>query len=313
MDENGPREDFFCFIFTEDVDGEDVSYFFTAKDIVENLNLSKDGKVYYFKVLPERRYENFKNLKKNKILDAIEKGIDTVELSRNKDFIRQASFVFENATRHFDEEPNFEYLFKIQRQVKIVICENVNNGYAHLLETRRDLFHCHSSYGWGNYSSEVKLLAVSLLSHHLDGRHPPEKAIFSLIENKLALLDSGKEYTLTSKELEDCISKPLDYLDTIQRKELEHIKSINESAEFFVVLGRDKNIVKFQDKSSRTFTLEFPNDHFILSDVDRFLPMCRNSVDIINPNLLYAFAVERNSIDASIIFHDNIKISFYDN
>ena len=312
IDDNEPREDFFCFIFTEDEYGEDVCYFFTAHDIVIHLDLSTNGEVYYFAILESRKYESFKGLKKKVILDKIENGMLKVEMSRNKEFLKQASFVFSNATRHFDEIPDFEYHLQFCNDVRLVICKNLNTHHEHLLEVRRDLFHCHSEYAWGDYDSSVKLLAVSILTHHLDGIQPPEQAIFSLIENKLALLNSSDKHILTSEQIQSCILEQLDYLDTLPRKEDELLKPINPNAEFFVVLGRIGNEVKFQNKSSKVLILQLPDGHNLLSEIDRFLPISRQSIDVVGSNLLYPFVLETKP-SGEVVFHDEIQIIFYDN
>lgn len=312
IDDNEPREDFFCFIFTEDEDGEDVCYFFTAHDIVNNLDLSERGGVYYFAILDSRKYESFKGLKKKLILDSIENGMLRVEVSRNKEFLKQASFVFGNATKHFEEKPSFEYHLQVYNNVPVVICKNLSTHHDHLLEVRRDLFHCHSEYAWGNYSSSVKLLAISILTHHMDGMPPPEQAVFSLIENKLALLNSNDEHILTSEQIQSCILEQLNYLDTIPRKEDKFLKPISQNAEYFVVLGRDHNEVKFQNKASKIVKLDFPDGHPILSNIDRLLPISRQSIDIIGTKLLYPFILETNP-DGEVVYHDQIQVIFYDN
>jgi len=87
-DNGNPRTEFFAFLHTDDEEGENVHYFFTAKDIQDEFYLNKKKTHYCFKLTVNRKYEKYRNLPKRNILNKIEMGILETEKIRNKEFIK---------------------------------------------------------------------------------------------------------------------------------------------------------------------------------------------------------------------------------
>jgi len=115
-DDNGnPRTEFFAFLHTDNEKGENVHYFFTAKDIQNEFYLNKDKTHYCFKLTTNRKYENYRNLPKIEILDKIKQGILETEEIRNREFIK---------TVYITEIQNIKY-----KNNNCMVYENGDNIY----------------------------------------------------------------------------------------------------------------------------------------------------------------------------------------
>lgn len=114
------KTDFFAFIHTDDIYGNDHVYFFTAYEIQKNFVLRTDGnKDYYiFRLSNQKKYLKFKNIPKQKIIQIIKDEISRTEEFRNEDFIRRLTEKWINP----ENEQNYsnEELFKSLKGKHIV-------------------------------------------------------------------------------------------------------------------------------------------------------------------------------------------------
>jgi len=97
-DSNSPRTDFFAFLHSNDEDGEDIHFFFTANDIQTEFYEDKQKEHYCFSLTKNRNYSNFKNKKKSEISHSISDGMLETEQERNKELIK---IVYANYKRTF--------------------------------------------------------------------------------------------------------------------------------------------------------------------------------------------------------------------
>ena len=82
-----PRTDFFAMLHSNDEDGENVQYFFTANEVQKEFYEDKKKEYYCFSLTKDRDYANFKNKKKKHIGAVIKEGILKTEQERNKELI----------------------------------------------------------------------------------------------------------------------------------------------------------------------------------------------------------------------------------
>ena len=83
-----PRTDFFAMLHSNDENGEDVHYFFTANEIQNEFYEDKSSKYYCFSLTQNRDYIKFKNKRKKEILATIKEGILKTEKERNKELVK---------------------------------------------------------------------------------------------------------------------------------------------------------------------------------------------------------------------------------
>lgn len=82
-----PRTDFFAILHSNDEEGEDVHYFFTANEIQEKFYIDTNKEYYCFSLTKNRDYVDSKNKKKKDIFATIKEGILKTEEKRNKDLV----------------------------------------------------------------------------------------------------------------------------------------------------------------------------------------------------------------------------------
>lgn len=89
VDNSGlPRTDFFAMLHSNDEEGEDVHYFFTANEIQKKFYIDTNEEYYCFSLTQNRDYVDFKNKKKKDILTTIEEGVLKTEEERNKELVK---------------------------------------------------------------------------------------------------------------------------------------------------------------------------------------------------------------------------------
>ncbi len=211
IDNGRPLTEFFAILHTDDKDGESQHYFFSAQDIEKQFYLDSSGKNYCFSLTKERYYKQFKNIKKNKILESIRTGVLQAEYSCNQRFINKIyqkfSHRFSFPTQHYDNDPKFIYKLRIVEEHGIVLCFDEKAENTHLLEYRRDLHECQGSFAWGYGGSGPYFLSVCLLAHHYDGVAPTTELILRLLYNLIYNLDLDAEHDLTTNDLKSSLSK----------------------------------------------------------------------------------------------------------
>lgn len=94
-DDQGPRTEFFVFIHTDGKNGDRITYFFTASEIISEFRerSNADGKrVYVFSLTKDRDFAAFRNIPEAKQIQIIRDGMSRTELERNIAFIRSVWF-----------------------------------------------------------------------------------------------------------------------------------------------------------------------------------------------------------------------------
>jgi len=218
LDKNQPRKEFFCSLHTHDEEGENVHYFFSAEDIVNEFEVSLCEKYYWFALTEERKYTNYKNQKNRFILDKIESGMNQAEGNANKGFIQKKLRVFARPTMHFQDIPDFQYMLTIVNDVHVVTVKNMVNTSSRLLEQRRDLYENQGDFYWGDDYTGCQFLAVSILAHHFDGELPGDAPVAAL-RDLLQSLDADSKYMIDSEMLRDLIDNPSSQLNDLQELE----------------------------------------------------------------------------------------------
>ncbi len=89
LDNGQPLTEFFAILHTDDINGENQHYFFSAQDIVNEFYLDSNNEYYCFSLTNERDYGAFKNVKNKEILDTIRAAILQAEYSKNQKFINK--------------------------------------------------------------------------------------------------------------------------------------------------------------------------------------------------------------------------------
>jgi hypothetical protein len=84
----GPRPEFFALLHTNDSASENVHYFFTAQQIIQEFYIDKNDEYYCFGLTQNRNYKRFRNIPTRKILGIIKRGILSTEEERNRNFIK---------------------------------------------------------------------------------------------------------------------------------------------------------------------------------------------------------------------------------
>lgn len=82
-----PRTDFFAMLHSNDEDGENIQYFFTANEVQKEFYEDQKDEYYCFSLTKDRNYADFKNKKKKHIGAVIKEGILKTEQERNKELI----------------------------------------------------------------------------------------------------------------------------------------------------------------------------------------------------------------------------------
>ncbi|EAS64468.1 hypothetical protein L4D04_15575 [Photobacterium angustum] len=205
IDNGKPSLEFFALLHTDDENGNEVHYFFSSEEIVENFYLNSQKDHYCFSITNERKYSEFKNIAKKKLLDRIETAILTAEIERNTKFVNALYSIFMIPTQHYQDHPNFIYKLRELEGHSIVLCEDQTKGNRHLLEYRRDLFNNLGSFSWGYIGTGTYFLSVCILAHHLNGHTPTEELVLKLQHNLIGTLDTWDEHDITSSEIQKAI------------------------------------------------------------------------------------------------------------
>lgn len=113
-DTEGLRTDFFALLHT-DIDGKEICFFFTSKDIKEKLKIRPDKKTrkeyYVFSLSKNNQFEEFRGYSKNEINQKIEEGIRNTEEYRNQKYIQEIGNKYTNPVKTIFENNNRQ-LFK---------------------------------------------------------------------------------------------------------------------------------------------------------------------------------------------------------
>lgn len=191
---------FFAFLHTNDEAGRH-HYFFTARELADNLYESKCGGFLCFSLTKSRDYGQFRDLPESRILSTIKAAVLRAEHDRNERYVKRLYEIFELPTQHYDPEPRFSYLLTHVDSHPVVLCRNERLGDRHLLEYRRDLFKNFGNFTWGYVGTGSYFLATCLLAHHFDGAAPPPELVERLLRNLLQHLPAGKDHCITSSDI----------------------------------------------------------------------------------------------------------------
>lgn len=122
-DNEGIRTDFFALLHTDDLNENEIRYFFKAQDIKEHFRLRSDARsnkeYYVFRLTRTRQFEKFKNLPKSEINTIIEEGIRNTEELRNQQFIKKTEERFLNPKLNLVDDSN-EELFKRIKNMHVI-------------------------------------------------------------------------------------------------------------------------------------------------------------------------------------------------
>ncbi|TMP38783.1 hypothetical protein CWB96_13040 [Pseudoalteromonas citrea] len=89
VDKKGnPRKNFFLFIHATTGEGEHKRYFFTSREITDNLDEKARG--YYFRIGKEDRHKIFSTLTNKEILDKIHKTYQGGDVEETQEFVARA-------------------------------------------------------------------------------------------------------------------------------------------------------------------------------------------------------------------------------
>jgi len=303
LDKGEPRSDFFCLFHSEDVNGEDVTYFFTAQYIVEELYERDEH--FIFGLTKERKYTKNKNLKKIEILNTIENGILKTKVERNKAYINELfRIVIINPSQHNDQNPNFTYKLKIVSGVRIVLCEDNKYGHKHLLEMRRDLYINSGEYFWGTKGGGSKFMAITMLAHHLNGMTPTNEQIGLFIDNIVSKLDSYSDHSITTSQILDVFMRNVDQTIYLEEKSKEFLPPI-EGCEYELFKLKDKigSQLTFECKNGKTLSLKYENQK-LLSQIDILFPLVKSDLSATVRNLLVGIKHDRDLNGNIVRIHD---------
>lgn len=106
---------------------------------------------------------------------------------------------------------NFIYTFKVVRKKRVVTFKEEESDIDTILPLRNDLFddYPNSTYSWGYTGSGPRLLATSIIAHHLGHDDFGYKKAIYLVENHLyKILEAHhlKPFHLSSKVINQCIN-----------------------------------------------------------------------------------------------------------
>ena len=312
LENNIPRSDFFCLIHTNDIDGEDVHYFFTAYDIEQSLQKTTCGSFFSFRLARDRQFSEFRNLKKSTILDTIEDGVAKTEAQRNRDFIQKLYSIHFKATLHHDDNPSFEYHLKRLDGVNVVLCKNLRSYQKYLLDMRRDLFENQGSYDWGTDGTGSKFLTSCIVAHHLNGAVPSPHQIKAVHRNLISQITQNAEHVITTDDLEKALTQGVDSVIELVNKANKWLSpSTLAQREMFIVNSREGNKIMAVDQYGVEVIISTSNEK-LLSGLDIFLSISRKSIDVSKPDLLLGAYVLRDHKN-SLIKIESLGPILYDN
>ncbi|PYC03757.1 hypothetical protein DMX09_16595 [Pseudomonas protegens] len=310
LDQQVPRCEFFCLIHSQDDQGNDLTYFFSAKEIVQCFEDRGDN--YVFSVTKKRTYEKYRNLSSQVIFNSIENGMYEADVANNKVYINKIYERIVMPTQHYQEEPDFEYSLRIVEGVRLVICFDLQSSRKHLLEGRRDLHANRGEFGWGGKGTGSKFLAVSLLAHHLDGATPGENEINALLNNLIAKLDFTAEHRISSADVRLALSKVTPQGQLLWDKSQAELPQNEEfSREYFIIKDLIGNVLHMECYRAEQY--EIPVEATLASQVSIFLPVAKKNLDATSNKLLAVVALKREWQGAQVVRILGIQSIYYDN
>ena len=184
-----------------------IYYFFTAAEIVEYLPLKKNAKgaFYEFRLSNNRRYEQFKDVRRKVIVERISRLLHEAREFYWSAFAERLHADTIQAGSFHSNSP-VTYLFRKVEGTNVVLVRDDQTGQTSLLEPRRDLYRCVGGFVWGYRGTCPHFLATSLLAHHLNGKRPLRKQVNELLDY-LELFPDDEEFDLSSSLLETFISE----------------------------------------------------------------------------------------------------------
>ncbi|MDP9534995.1 hypothetical protein Q7L38_20705 [Pseudomonas protegens] len=310
LDQQVPRCEFFCLIHSQDDQGNDLTYFFSAKEIVQCFEDRGDN--YVFSVTKKRTYEKYRNLSSQVIFNSIENGMYEADVANNKVYINKIYERIVMPTQHYQEEPDFEYSLRIVEGVRLVICFDLQSSRKHLLEGRRDLHANRGEFGWGGKGTGSKFLAVSLLAHHLDGATPAENEINALLNNLIAKLDFTAEHRISSADVRLALSKVTPQGQLLwDKSQAELPQNEDFSREYFIIKDLIGNVLHMECYRAEQY--EIPVEATLASQVSIFLPVAKKNLDATSNKLLAVVALKREWQGAQVVRILGIQSIYYDN
>lgn len=119
------RSEFFAFLHTNDAEGEDVHYFFTASEIQKEFYLNNGKNCYCFSITNNRDYNGYRNLKKRIISDKITDGILKTQERKNKELVNimycQPDTIYSSENiKSYETESSIHELRQVGNRIEIV-------------------------------------------------------------------------------------------------------------------------------------------------------------------------------------------------
>ncbi|NBF12571.1 DUF6166 domain-containing protein [Pseudomonas sp. Fl4BN1] len=310
LDQQVPRSDFFCLIHSQDDQGNDRTYFFCAKEIVESFE--DKGDQYVFSITKKRTYEKYRNRSADVIFNSIENGMYEADVANNKVYINKIFERIITPTQHYQTAPDFEYSLRIVDGVRVVLCHDRQSSRKHLLEGRRDLHANQGEYGWGGTGTGSKFLAVSMLAHHLDGATPDEDDINALLNNLIARLDFLGEHRISSADVCFALMKVTSQGQLLLNKtRAELVQDEQFSREFFIIndlIGKTLHMECYRGEK-----YEVAVEEKLISQVSIFLPVAKKNLDATSNKLLAVVALQREWENGKVSEILGIQGIYYDN
>lgn len=163
------RRDFFVFVHTLDRNDNPVDYFFSAADVANVWNVTKDDCNYYFALAAGRDYAEFRNLSRRELREKIECGVfDHVRHVLRKEVFRSVSL---RASTRSPHHANSRYILCRPHGCPVVLYVSDDDA-GHVVEARKDIFQSRGWFEWGYCGEGPKLLAASLFAHFFWGLRP---------------------------------------------------------------------------------------------------------------------------------------------
>lgn len=307
LNEGRPRPEFFCSIHTDDLEGEDVHYFFSAEEIVREFSETECGEYYWFALSNERDYNAYRNPKKNFVLDKIEQGMNKAEGEANSKFIRNLFSIFATPTMHHQEEPNFDYYLKIIDDARVVLVRNKHFGGVRLLEMRRDLYQNQGDFYWGCEEAGSVFLATCLLAHHCDGNISDGLSVEGVLNNLLLPLDQYAEHVITSSMIQEAAEKRETLGERLDKLNDQYFGGMEGGGgfEFVEVVSKlgSKLTVRCSRNVDSTIELEGLSKDVChhLGMIDILLPSIQRSTEPYRKSVVLAVKAERDSSTKEIV------------
>lgn len=299
--EGVPRKEFFCFFHTDSPTGEHDTYFFTAEDIVRELEVTPCGDYYRFQLTKSRIYKGQKNLNRKDISQVMRSGVQRTEIASNKRFVRELFRIYATPTLHDEVKPDFVYSLRIVEGVRVVLCKSAGSPYGHLLEMRRDLYKNQGEYFWGGNGTGAMFLAVSMLAHHSKDDITEVAAANDLVINLLARLDMDCSHEVTSRDIFAALQKVNGREQRVDGLETAWFaKEYDQRIELVEVIERIGDVLKVKCKKGQEFCVTLsPAGMKKVEFIDLSLDIIARSTDAVVP-VLFNFAEVTRDADSTV-------------